>query len=558
MGKHDHSHDRQVANNEVSTTDGVNLVRRVFHDMFGTPLTEPGVPAKDQTNFEGHQLNQMIDLVEHGTPHHMTTAGDALWSARDAINDAAEELHGHITNVDWEGEAGRAFQKWGAGLVTNTRALAKYAGDAGTQITVAGSGLASVQKSMPPRDTRTDPKTVSELPPHKRVKGDADYDAAVQVEGHRQEAINQMTRLASFYSVASGNLASSEPPTFQTMPDVGVPKPLPDSGFRRTPSETSGSEVGSDGSHGITGNHSVVHTSGKGGDPIGLDEHNTIEQLPERRSVQLDTVGPPPLTPDPPTPTTPPVPTPQSSQNQSSPLFPHSGPQPGPTNFPKAFGKVNASEFGRTAQSQVKGGAREPLIGNKNVTGNGRTANGMPRGPLGQTRATGRTPNAGRMPMGRGGVAGGKPRAAGQIKSSQAGAVRKGGVVGGRPNAADPMKGTSSRVPRGTVIGGQQGGVNRTQGSSGKIAQRGVIGAQKPPENKPQQPTRRAPGAPEGVLGAPKERVTGPKGQRAGFTSGGSGLVRGQNQGRRTQHGTEHQDGTEHQHRPPHAPPAND
>ena len=56
---------------------------------FGGPVRLFG-----KTDFEGHQLNDMIDLVENANPEHLTTAGHALFNARDAIRDAAKELEG--------------------------------------------------------------------------------------------------------------------------------------------------------------------------------------------------------------------------------------------------------------------------------------------------------------------------------------------------------------------------------------------------------------------------------------------------------------------------------
>jgi hypothetical protein len=98
------------------------------------------------------------------------------------------------------------------------------------------------------------------------------------------------------------------------------------------------------------------------------------------------------------------------------------------------------------------------------------------------------------------------------------------------------------------VIGGKQQSGGRGQRTAGRIGQRGVIGA-------------------------PKEQTKGPKGERAGFTSGGSGLVRDNGDEHHIPHhdtqnndqaeGWYHQETDnvvppEHQHRLPHAPPATD
>ncbi|WP_255955530.1 hypothetical protein [Streptomyces odontomachi] len=532
-------------------------VRGLLHAFFpglGDPFRVPN-GKNGPTDFEGRKLNELIDLVEHADPGHLTRAGQALWDARDAISDAAEELRGHVANVDWDGEGGRSFGKWAGELVSNAHKLSDYASKAGTQLHVAGSGLSSVKGSMPPPDTRAHKKTVEEIPEHKRVEGNPEYDEAVKVEGHRQEAINQVNRLASFYTVAATSMPK-DPPTFTPMKDPGIPQPVggwkDTGGTGRTNTGTLEREGGvpDSSAHG----HAVAH----GGDRPDLKAHGTISDLPHQNvSTEIDS-APPPLTQAPPTVTDPgPI---SPSHGQTNPVNPFTT-GPGPLNTsqngtpPKAFGKTPGPM------------GREAISGNRNVnpTARGTTNNPMGRGLTSQARATGRGGTTGRMPMGRA-VSGGTPRAAGPAKSSQAGAVRKGGVVGGRPNSQTP--GATSRVPRGTVIGGQQQNGGRTSGTGGKLGQRGVIGAQKPAS--PKTPSvRPAPGAPEGVVGAPTERTTGPKGERAGFTQGGSGLVRGngeQNHAADRHHperATErpqHQDvnGAEHttQHETPHAPPA--
>lgn len=559
----DHTQDRQNVANEVASTDQSTTARRVLSEVFGIDLGRPGGrPSQYQSDFEGRQLNEMIALVQNSTPSELTSAGEALWSARDAISDAAEELNGHIGDVDWHGDSGAAFKKWGAQLVSNTRALAKFAGEAGTQIHVAGSGLSSVKSSMPPPDNRVDKKTVKQIPVPAQVKGNPEYDAAVQVEGHRQEAINQMTRLASFYSVASSTLASQEPPKFEMMPDVGVPKPAAGQ-YRDDPRGSARRELGTASSQGSTS-----HAKGEVPTYVQaeLKPHGEIDQLrPPEVTTDIDS-APPVLVTPPVDPTPTPSPNPPGPNTNPTPPYADGFVKTGQNPPPKAFGKTTNPQA-RGLNREVTASGKTPTnqqAGRTPTTGMGRGAgHPMGHGPNTQGRAGGRGgTSAGRMPMGRSGVSGGTPRAATPAKSSQAGAVRKGGVVGGRPNTGQPS-GSSPRVPRGTVIGGRQESAGRPQGSGGKVGQRGVIGAPNPMEKKPQA-VQRTPGAPEGVLGEPTDRTKGPRGERAGFTSGGSGLVRGQSD----QHDVsevpttaQETDGAQSptpQHRPSQAPPAND
>lgn len=138
--------------------------------------------------------------------------------------------------------------------------------------------------------------------------------------------------------------------------------------------------------------------------------------------------------------------------------------------------------------------------------------------PAGRPTATGRGISGG-TPRG-GGTAGGRPTGTGQT-----GAGRSNGVVGGKPAAAGGASGkTGPKVPRGTVIGGEDAAGARN--STGRIGQRGVIGASS---------TTKGTGAgrslgggnSDGVTGTPQGRNSAARAGRAGFTSGGSGLVRG-------------------------------
>ncbi|GHH88031.1 hypothetical protein GCM10018793_66090 [Streptomyces sulfonofaciens] len=532
-----HAQDRQRATQEVGLTDATTSALEFLSGIFGNGR------IFGRTDFEGHELNAMLDLVEHTDPGELAKAGEALWSARDAISDAADELSRHIGNVDWKGEAGTNFRDWGSNLVANTHALAKYADVAGLQITAAGSGLASVRSSMPPRDTRFHKQKVEDIPTPKRVKGNAEYDEAVKVEGHRQEAINQMNRLASFYSVSSGTLAEQQPPRFEMMPNVGVPRPSSTKAPKRDDSVEGSGSLGTLGRHVANqGYHATGQVPNDGDKRLSVHETINDRHRPDVGTV-IDSVAPP-------LPTTPPVDTGQPPTHTAPGGTTHTSPPPFANGMVKPITNGPVKPRGNNPPPQARGSVRESATG-KGTTSTGRAANAMGRGPVNQARATGRAASTGRMPMGRGGVTGGTPRAAGQAKSSNAGATRKGGVVGGRPT--NQTSGSTSRVPRGTVIGGQKENPGRTQGTPGKLGQRGVIGAPNPQNDRTQGP-RRTPGAPEGVVGAPKSRTTGPKGERAGFTPGGSGLVRGRgDQQHRDAEGAE-QPPTPQQ-RPPQAPP---
>ena len=550
--------DQQRVDLQVGQVDALAGASELMHDAFGAKrvrfLTNGRV-----TDFEDHRLNAMIDLVHQSNPADLEHAGETLAKASKAINEAAVDLRVHLKHAgeDWQGDAGTAFQKWGEGLATHTESLATYADGAGVQVTAAATGLASVRSSLPPRDTRPvlDQKKPGQLPVLQQFEGNKQYTEAVQVEKDRQEAINQMNRLASFYSVSGSELAKLEkaaPEPFKSMPDVGMPPAYEASGGgtdRSTRNSTLSSvhhqavasaSEGSLDSHNDSGNdrlpsaHPVVDTKVNLHRPDVGTEINSVGTLPP------ETVKPTPVTP------TPSVTGPTSGPSGG--MLPPMGTGAVPPAFGGPVGRA-AGLGGRTP-----GSAQGRVTTSEGTTAGGRTARG-PAGPVGRASAVGqqgaRGPASatGRSPMGRG-VTGGMPRSAGTTGSraggvpggrvggvpgqpaartgpGATGAARTGGVVGGRPTSEAGPNATGARVPRGTVIGGEGASGARPNGE--RPGQRGVIGANKPaPGTEQGQTQRRSPGNAEGVVGTPTSRGSA-KGN--GAASRGSGLVPGSTEG---------------------------
>jgi uncharacterized protein YukE len=511
----------QVAQ-QVGVIDAVNTMSNMVNGVFGGHVRFFG-----KTDFENHRLNDMIDMVESANPEHLETAGKALWDARDAINDAAQELSGHIDNVDWEGDSGQAFRDWGSGLVTYAVSLASFAEVAGTQISAAATGLASVRSAMPPRDTRLDTsQKPSDIPTPARVAGNEDYTAAVKVEKDRQEAINQMNRLSSFYSVSEETLAAQEAPTFpKAMPDVGVPKPKPsykqpyDPGGTQVSQSLGGAQESTatrhDASSVVTGHPRAVDTT-----PTvrHMDDSSTypdvnvgtkidgVDTLPSQEVVRPTTNLPPSLT--------------------------GSGAGNGGTVPPFTSGAVPPAFGGSTARTSGFGGAtgRSPISAQERVATPGAATGGRGNaGPMGRAAASGQSgvrsggTAAGRSPIGRG-VSGGTARPVGGTTggrvggSASTGAARGNGVIGGKPTTGAASGANGPRVPRGTVVGAEGNPNSRTP--TGKVGQRGVIGAPNAtPGARPGQSGRPVVGNSDGVVGTPK---SGPSTVRSGGVTGGA------------------------------------
>lgn len=355
---------------QIVVTDMTEMAGRALEAFgFGNPRTG------GRTSFEGHELNAMIDMVENSNPEHLESAGEALWKARDAIRRAAKELKDHLKGVDWQGESGTAFRAFGTGLVAHAEKLGDFADAAGTQITVAGTGLASVKSAMPPRDSRLIRKMPDDIEFPARIEANPEYEAAVKVEKNRQEAINQVNRLASYYSVSEDVLAGQEPPRFETPLNIDMPKPEP----RRQERSVSSVPIGSDGT---LDNRAVPDTSGRltTGDsaPVAAANRPQVEvlgsaPLPDTSTrTEINSVAPPkapttvtstPPLPSP-TPTTgpvgaPPVSVPPSFMNTTQGFPPRSTGPAGsrPVNQP-GLGMGKAQSTGEAPRPRGRAGPR--------------------------------------------------------------------------------------------------------------------------------------------------------------------------------------------------------
>ncbi|SCE53572.1 hypothetical protein GA0115253_106578 [Streptomyces sp. Termitarium-T10T-6] len=482
---------------QMSQTDISEAVRKM---PFGSAPT-------GRTSFEGFQLNSMIDLVENTKPEDLENAGKSLWDARDAIKKAAQELEDNMKGVDWQGESGTAFRAFGKGLVAHARKLGDFADVAGTQITVAGTGLASVRSAMPPRDSRQVRKSPDDIEMPGRVADNPEYQAALKVEKDRQEAINQINRLASYYSVSGERLEGEEPPRFDKQlgidmpqPRRGVPTPPTPSGASTGGSETLGSSAapGSSGRSFVEGSTPVAAASRPPAEVLGS------APLPDRAvSTEINAVAPPQALP--PVAATPPQPSPTPTTGPPGvpPMFMPPGPtnpvqggtqrSTGPMGMPRSvsqagqgMGKAQSTGVGPVAKGQ--GG---PPIGRPGPMGGGGTFNGRPPvGPQSQV------PTAGRPAIGPGGTStGAGPRAGG-----------RNGIVGGTPQQVSPQG-------RAAAAGGS--------------AQRGVIGGRGAAAAPSRSGGRATPASgANGVVGAPR-KAAGTGSNAKGFTAGGAGLVRG-------------------------------
>lgn len=479
----------------------------------------------------------MIDLVEQANPADLESAGEALKKARDAIAAAAKELGESIGRVHLEGLSGEAFRKWGEKLVKDTHQLSDFADTASVQIASAGAGLASVRSSMPPRDQRADPKMVEDIPTPKRVEGNAEYDAAAKAESHRQEAINQMNRLSSFYQVSQHSMAGQEPPTFSAMPNVGVPRPVAWSGVGGGEGQDAAGSAAVAGDaqaeprrsvDAPTATHARPDESSppRVGAPDPIKAPDPIASSDRPVGTEIDSVDTlPPQTVNPAPGSQPPGPGPTG--NGGEPVPPLVGGPRHPT-ISRPATRAPVPPVGPKPSLPAQGRTPGPV---GPTTGPGRAPSGPigrpGPGPMAQGRTiSGPTPT-GQPPMGRA-VTGGTPRprdgAGPRPGIPGIGAGRANGVFGGRP-APGPLPGpTSSRLPRSPIVGTD--GTGTPSAARGGTNQRGVVGATPRGTAGGGQPPRRSTSNADGVVGTPKRRAAG-EARGSGFTAGGTGLVRG-------------------------------
>ncbi|MEV5442012.1 hypothetical protein AB0N23_05610 [Streptomyces sp. NPDC052644] len=519
------SQDASKIQTTFSATDRLERFSAQFGRMgFGTGSGPGGFFGK--TNFENAPLNAMLDLLEAANPAELEAAGTALEAARKALNDAARDLKKDAAAVELKGAAGTEFQRFAADLAAYTYNLASFANIVGAQMKVASTGLASVRNARPPRDNRPDPKKPTDFPPAERTADNEDYQKAVKAERDRQEAINQLNRLASFYAVSESTLAAQEPPKFPERLKAAVPPPS----NREAVGEASGARAAmpSGAPHG-SGAEAPQGAYGaeRGGTPTPPRSQvlgpTPPPPLPDP-SMQIDTIAPPaPPVTAPPAPTpTPTVPSTSTGPFTPPPMAPGlpttgkgpvTGRSPAAPAGPRTAGPTT-SQYGRPG---VPGG---PQVGPGTPGQAGRTVAPGQASPVGRpgTPGTPGTPAAGRQNViGAPGANNmvGRPGSPGAPVTGRAGAPASPvagrattGIVGGTPQQRPATGGgAGSRIPTGTVIGGQSAAQGRT--SAARPATGGVIGAN---PGAAAHSTGRGTPSVNGVVGTPRsQRARGQK-----------------------------------------------
>ncbi|MFB7444349.1 hypothetical protein ACFC01_39685 [Streptomyces mirabilis] len=484
-----------------------------------------------ETRFVTHDPEQLWAMVEPADGATATELGELLTQAAKTINDIGSDLRTHSMAVEWDGEGGEAFRTWCNQAALATLGLGDYSESAGKWLGHAADTLHEVKPQLEIlRKQSATARSVLDAHAAKATDvgnhdgGPSDTEvktAKTRYANDSADAAGLMIKLAQSYTASTEQIDALEAPEFPKLPERFVPDfrgeapvSVPtgqgsvtsvESPGRRTVGNSVTSEMGSvpqmPTPHLLAGVANVTHAVPGG----HTDSTNTA--IPTNTAI--DSVG-----------TLPPAPSaPAAGAAPTSGMGGPDGRTSSPTGvLPSAFGDLATFPPGtRAGGGRPAYGARSPLRtpsglgahGSPRVPGGGLPASPVP-GMSGAGTSTPRTPGRG-LPgatsaRGANGITGGRPIAP---DGRSTGAIHRGTVIGGTPNEQQTPMGRSG------VAGGTSPG--RVPARSGE-RMTGREGAARGPSRSAQ---------PGGITGGQPRQA--PQRRRAQFTSGGTGLVRGEN-----------------------------
>ncbi|MFJ5234554.1 WXG100 family type VII secretion target [Kitasatospora sp. NPDC088391] len=242
---------------------------------------------------------QLVAMVQHADPIGVAMVGEQLRQAAHRMDEISEELHRHISGLDWQGDAADNFKTWGSQVSRSTMDLATYSRDAGTHMESAAATLGSVKLGIPEvphQDIETVRRYEAQdntamsiggavvgsvlMPGAGTVLGgmfgdkvahmvnsdwvteDQARAASDRVFEAHQEAITQMERLGQSYEHVSTQLNSAQPPVFPPPPGAQVTGSPHEAGLQNVPIGGGGTGGGGGGYGGGGGGG---YTGGGGG-----------------------------------------------------------------------------------------------------------------------------------------------------------------------------------------------------------------------------------------------------------------------------------------------------
>ncbi|GAA5068342.1 hypothetical protein GCM10023336_51400 [Streptomyces similanensis] len=433
---------------------------------------------------------QMLAWLDQASSGEVQAAAGRLATAATEIQRIAEQLKLRPQVVEWKGEGADAFRSWANELANSSLRLADFSKAAGVQLGHASDAIATAQASIP-RDTKgaqanLDAATAAHNDPDSaaiRAKSASELAALkADREKVRQEAADQMRKLAQSYQASTTQMNGLERPQFPPPPAaIAPPAPVEASEDLARPggSASQGTGGGSSGSGpaGVTGSKRVEHKDVVASGPhVHADAPVKVGSTPPHSSpptirpdthvgvepdahVNVDTVSTPPGVHQRSTGSAggPPM----TTRPETGPLLPMTGPVPP---MPQ-----------RSARLPSAPGGSEAPIGRGRVPsqpGEGPLGRSLSRGVTGGSAVPAKSLPASDGPMGRAVPGGQGPVAGRQGPVSGRGSTSNSGITGGRPSTPP---GTGKSMGRGPSA--SFGGEHTTgRGAAGRASNAGATG----------------------------------------------------------------------------------
>ncbi|MEX0170760.1 hypothetical protein [Streptomyces sp. LMG1-1-1.1] len=446
------------------------------------------------TNFRDMSHQQMLEWLNEASTFYVGDAAGVLRSTGTRLTEIADRLVTRMKEMDWEGEAEKAFSEWTLSVATSTSDLGTYSTDGAYWMEGNAAAIAAAASAIPRYVSYESAKANLEAaikyhndPDSQTIAREARTasEELATIEGkqraNQQAAAAEMERLSATYQWSSTQMSGMQPPTFPPPPGAFVPDAKNRYGgdseyigsYPQSDSRSTGSDSGttqntrSQPDTRTTPDSNVVTPTGDSTGPTHVIRPEVRPDVPVDLGIDSVETLPTPTTTGPQTPNPvgqPPIAKPDAvtppfvTTTGIPPLTPRGGPGPlGPTS-PITGGTGNPRNPATGGLRSGLGMPREGISGGRQVPHTtGRPATGIPRGTVIGNEPGGRNGTGmGRGPMGGGhGMGGPMGGAAGQngISGGRRLAGETGGVVGGKAQRA----------------GGAGGARPFTQGGSGLV-----------------------------------------------------------------------------------------
>ncbi|SCD61004.1 hypothetical protein GA0115239_10433 [Streptomyces sp. BpilaLS-43] len=435
--------------------------------------------AGQGTPFDSMSHEDMLAWLDKANSGAVKGASDRLLSAATEIKKVATELKDRPQRVSWEGEGAKAFRTWSADLANATLRLGDFSSGVSEWLAEASNAIATAQASVP----RTHAGAQANLDAARIARNDPDASTVAREaaetliatqESNRQEAADQMRRLAQAYAFSAKKMDALERPVFPPPPGAIVP---PDDEHLNGGIDRSFGS--SDAVEGVTG-YAAKRADGGAGVSETTAAFTPTAHAPSgaaastmSRPVNTEIAGAVML-PDAPNAPTVPHAVPGGVKGDGMPPLVASPAVGGSVMLPKSNATGNRSLPGVRPPASSTGGpntgsnpvgrpARDGgITGGRQVTQpTGRPLSGLPRGNV----IGGETSHTGRPPMSHGPTVGGSGGQSGIVGGRRL-ASEAGGLVGGRPAQQGQASGRPF-TPGGTGLVRGGGAAEGSRGTSG-------------------------------------------------------------------------------------------